>query len=282
MWDEYDSSEVVELPGGLVLDDNHRLEWAELRPLTGREEEWLARCAGAPAAPLVTRLLASCLVQLDDTPISRTLAQRLLVGDRDFLVLQLRRITLGEHVNAVVVCPACGKNMDMDFKIDDVPVERRRQTAATYMRTVEQGSGPARTVQFRLPTGADQEAVLGLVVDEAVETLLDRCLVDAGGEPLSPKQRQTVIEAMDDLAPQLDLEFDLTCPECSHAFITPFDMTAFFFREMRANSTQLLREVHYLALYYHWSEAEILGLTRTRRRTYLALLNEATRLTAEE
>lgn len=276
MWDAYDATEVVELPGGLVLDDNHRLERAELRPLTGREEMWLTHYAGAPAAPLVTRLLSSCLVQIGDMPASRPLTQRLLVGDRDFLVLQLRRITLGAQVSAVVVCPACGKNMDMDFSILDVPVDHRPQTATTHRLMVEQSAGPARTVQFRLPTGADQEAVLGLAVEVAVETLLDRCLVDTAGESLSPEQRSAVIEAMDALAPQLDLEFDLSCPECSHAFLTPFDMTAFFLQEMRANSTQLLREIHYLALYYHWSEAEILGLTRSRRRRYLALLNEAT------
>ena len=57
----------------------------------------------------------------------------------------------------------------------------------------------------------------------------------------------------------------------------PFDLTAFFFDEMRVSSRQLLREVHTLAFYYHWSESEILGLRRTRRREYLELLSEALR-----
>ena len=34
-----------------------------------------------------------------------------------------------------------------------------------------------------------------------------------------------------------------------------------------------MREVHYLALHYHWSESEILNLQRDRRRGYLALLS---------
>src|SRR5207245_10969793 len=79
------------------------------------------------------------------------------------------------------------------------------------------------------------------------------------------------------LAPHTDLELDLSCPECGHSFATPFDCTAFFFSEIRARSSHLMREVHYLALHYHWSEAEILGLQRDRRRGYLALLNETLR-----
>ena len=77
------------------------------------------------------------------------------------------------------------------------------------------------------------------------------------------------------LAPELELELDLNCPECAHAFVQPFDATSFFFDEMRINANQLLREVHALAFYYHWSEAEILSLGRDRRRAYLGLLSDA-------
>ena len=57
--------------------------------------------------------------------------------------------------------------------------------------------------------------------------------------------------------------------------MTPFDVSAFFIGEMRLNAAQLLRETHALALAYHWSEADILGLDRERRRAYLDLLHES-------
>jgi hypothetical protein len=38
------------------------------------------------------------------------------------------------------------------------------------------------------------------------------------------------------------------------------------------NLDRLYTEVHYLALHYHWSEREILALTRGKRRKYLGLL----------
>jgi hypothetical protein len=82
---------------------------------------------------------------------------------------------------------------------------------------------------------------------------------------------------MEHNAPQVDLELELTCPECGHVFTSPFDTTLFFFNEMRLNSDQLLREVHLLALYYHWREVDILSLTRARRRKYLELLSDSLR-----
>jgi hypothetical protein len=268
---------VFELPGGLITEDGRRIAAVALRPLSGHEEEWLATHPGTPAAPAVTRLLGACLTGFADAPET---ARRLLVGDRDFLMLQLRRITLGETVQAVLACPACGAKMDVDFSVDDVPVERRPQAAAAHSLLLGD-----REVRFRLPTGGDQEAVLAYEAsvacdDEAaaVDALLDRCLIDTGkGAPLSPEERAGVIEAMEQRAPRIELDLDLTCPECGQGFTVPFDTTAFFLEEMRTGLDRLLREVHLLAFYYHWGEAEILSLRRDRRRAYLALLSDALR-----
>ena len=268
---------ICTLPGGLVLEDGRCLSQAELRPLYGREEEWLARHPRAPSAVAVTHLLSACLLRLDDQPAHRDQVGRLLVCDRDYLMLHLRRITLGETIRAVLTCPACTAKMDVDFQAADVPVECRPQTASSYTLDLVTGAGPDRTVWFRLPTGADQEAVLGLAGEQAVEMLLSRCLLDEGSAALLPSEQSVVIEAMDHLAPQLELELELVCPECSHTFVILFDTTLFFLSEMSINGHQLAREVHHLAFHYHWSEAEILGLTRSRRHMYLSLLSEALR-----
>jgi rubredoxin len=260
------------LPGGLALADGRVLRRAALRELTGREEEWLAASAGVPAAPLTSRLLAACLAGLDGEPGGRELAGRLLVGDRDFLVLELRRMTFGPHVAAVLNCPACGAKMDLDFELDAVPVEPRPQAPA-FSAPVEQERGPPREVRFRLPTGADQEAVLGLEPEAAAAALLERCLLDAPPGGLTYEQQAAVGAAMERLAPRVEIDLDLRCPECGAEFGAPFDLTAFFYAELRATSRLLLREVHSLALYYHWGEAEILGLTRAKRRAYLELLS---------
>ena len=265
---------VCDLPGGLVLDDGRRLGRAELRRLTGREEEWLTQHAGMPSAHLATKLLSACFVRLEDVPVNSDIIDKLLVGDRDYLILQLRRLTLGDRFAAVFSCPACKRAMDVEFLAQDISIEPRLQTVAAYTWASDDAQ---RVVCYRLPNGADQEAVADLPAGAAVEALLARCVIDDGGTPLSNEERVAVIAEMDAHAPQIDLGLELNCPECGHSFTTPFDCTSFFFSEIRAQSRHLLREVHYLALHYHWSEAEILNLQRDRRRRYLALLNETLR-----
>jgi hypothetical protein len=263
---------VFPLPGGLMLRLDELLNHACLRPLSGREEEWLARHSAMPSAARVTWVLQACILSLNDHPVTPDLVRQLLVADRDYLILQLRRLTLGDQVQAVVSCPGCNQKMDVAFQANEVPVEFRPQSATSY--TVELQD---RTVRFRLPTGGDQEAVLAARPEGGVTELLQRCILDDGNRELSAEEQNTVIAAMEQLAPQVELELDLTCPECSRHFSAPFDMTAFFFEEMAYRGQDLLHEVHALASYYHWSESEILSLERNRRRAYLNLLNESLR-----
>jgi hypothetical protein len=223
----------------------------------------------------VTRLLSSCLIGTGDVTVTSDLVRKLLVGDRDYLMLQLRRLTLGDNFQAVLACQACGAKIDVNFGANEVPVERRPQTAPWYVLTLRDPQPAGRTVRFRLPTGADQEAVLEANCQDPSSSLLDRCLLDDGGLPLGSEEREVVIEAIERMSPKVELELDLTCPECGEAFAVPFDTTAFFLEEMRINGGLFLREVHALACCYHWSEADILGLKRNRRRAYLALLSDA-------
>lgn len=268
---------IFRLPGGLIVEENRRLSEVELLPLTGYEEEWLARHPRTPSAQVVTRLLSACLARIDDTAPSHDLVRRLLVGDRDYLVLQLRRLTLGDEFQAVMMCPACRAKMDVTVQASEIPIEQRPQAASCYTLGLPRAERPARMVRFRLPTGADQESVLGMDLTAAVDALLNLCILDDGGESLSHEEYMVFVAEMDQLAPQLEVELDLTCPECAHMFLAPFDPITFFFQEMRINSDQLLHEIHLLAFYYHWSEAEILSLRRDRRRAYLSLLSDALR-----
>lgn len=262
----------VTLPGGLVLEADHPLHTAELRPLTGREEDWLVHHPSVPSATAVTCLLSNCLLRLDTVTSSRELVGKLLVGDRDYLVLQLRRLTLGDEFRAVVLCPQCQAPMDVTFHAEEIPVETRRQTASHYSCHLPSRAAKKRAVRYRLPTGSDQEAVLGLDPVAGVDALLERCLLDP--VRLTRKERQLLMDEMEKQAPSVELDLNLQCPNCSHAFIAPFDTTAFFLQEIRSGARHLLREFHTLAFHYHWSEAEILRLERSRRRTYLSLVSD--------
>jgi hypothetical protein len=265
---------VVTLPGGLFLEDGRLLRQAVLRSPTGREEEWLADHTG-PIAPAVTTLIAACLVELGGMTVDRTVARGLLVGDRDYLVLHLRRLSLGDAVQAVATCPACNEKLDVDFNIADIPIKERPATAGTYIVVVAGRGRAGRRVRFRPPTGADQEALDESGAADPVEVLLRRCLMDDDASRLSATDRVAVIDEIEARSPEIDLELDLLCPACETSFVLPFDTTSFFVSELRRNGRRLLEQVHLLALHYHWTESDILDLTSARRRRYLALLGES-------
>jgi len=56
----------------------------------------------------------------------------------------------------------------------------------------------------------------------------------------------------------------------------PRSTSSSFFFELSQRTGKFLREVHQLALAYHWSEQDILGLPLRRRLAYLLLLEQDT------
>src|SRR6478735_4600793 len=205
----------VPLIGGVLLDDGARIDRVGLRRLSGHEEDWLARRPDISNAAAITEMIAAC-VDPDDLPIPpRQFARRLLIGDRALLMVELRRITFGDVVAAVYDCPSCGSKMDVTLDLAETPVEGSAQAHAEHEMALDDG----RIVRFRLPNGGDQEAVAGMALDEAVKTLLDRCLIDDGGSELSEADRQAISDEMERIAPKVEIELDLECPECAHTFI---------------------------------------------------------------
>jgi hypothetical protein len=206
------------------------------------------------------------------------------VGDREALLLHLRRLTFGDRLQGVADCPDCEAKMDLDLRISDLllpPYEDCRQLYETEITD----NGSAYRLSFRLPTGADQEeaAILARSSDHgtATEALLRRCVLHIDGGPgatadeIPPAVAEQLPETMSELDPQAEVLLDLSCPACGHDFLAPFDTGAYLFEELRSRSNRLYREVHLLALYYHWSEAEILAMSEGKRQRYLDLLEAA-------
>jgi hypothetical protein len=282
------SAVIVTLPGGCWLDGVRHRE-AALRPLTGDDEAFLLE-TGEVLLPArrTTALLARCLTRLGPlNHVTPDAVRNLTVGDREALLLHLRRLTLGDRLQCVLSCPHpdCGEKMDLELAVSDLLLPPYRHTQERYETTVTE-NGTAYRVRFRLPTGADQEVAAELARNDpqaAADLLLRRCVEavtaeDDSGEPvedLPPAAAHRLPAIMAELDPQAELMLNLTCPVCGHAFSALFDTATYFFKELAGRIRQLYREVHLLAFYYHWSEAEIMRMTARKRHLYLDLLSEA-------
>lgn len=77
---------------------------------------------------------------------------------------------------------------------------------------------------------------------------------------------------MERVAPLLTLELAAACPECGATQHMDFDMGSYLLRRLLGDKQRLPSEVHTLALAYGWGHQDILSLTRTERKSYLALI----------
>ena len=280
------------LPGGWVDEQGSAHKEVVFSPLTGREEALLADTSQGAAA-LVTAVLSRCIQRIGSVaPVDETLVRQLLVADRDYLLLKLREATFGSQVQATIRCPwpDCGEKVDIDFSIDDIPVSPSQDKGPVYTLTLSpeaafvEGGLAHRELRFRLPTGADQELLsLELARNEALALvkLLARCVQTIGPleihcaeqlEDLSPLACMEIEREMLRIAPRIDLNMEVNCPECARLFTAPFDLQDFFFGEMRTSRDLLYREVHYLAYHYHWSERDIMEMPKGERRNYIEIL----------
>lgn len=286
------------LPGGYLDERGELHREVRLAPLNGHDEESLAHAApGTASASAVNALLTRCVARVGSIErVDAALVRDLLVCDRDYLVLCLRSFAFGPRVDAVLKCrgPECGKRMDVRFSLDGLQFERRAVRSRFFTTqlaspvSIERGGAreETRLVEFRLPTGGDQEELAEVFRDDeerALRLLLARTVKRVGtfndvdealiaGLPF--EAREEVAAQMRRLSPQVEIEIEGACPECDTACSTRFDIAGFFVAEMRGNLHALEREVHFLAMRYHWSERDILSLARRKRQRYVELLRE--------
>ncbi|MBB3543237.1 MULTISPECIES: hypothetical protein [unclassified Rhizobium] len=273
----------IELAQGLFRDGAvHRS--ATLVPLTGRAEFDLRDGvrAGWPNADLVSRLLASSVVRIGTlSGLLPADAAELTVGDRERLLFALYRLTFGANVDVVARCPDCEEIVELDIPARVAEPPPARQTAI-YKVECECDSALWQ-ISFRLPTGGDQ-ARLALAVPEAggdadVRLLRD-CVVEAtrNGWPVSIVDPDAEIlaaveDAMRHADPAAESEVEFVCPGCGKTVEVVVDATTLL-RGTLMDGRHVLRDVHRLASVYHWTEPDILALTRDRRADYLAMIEE--------
>ncbi len=277
----------VLLPTGFAVG-NKWYRNAGIRPLNGTDEETMREIAQV-LLPVkrITILLTRCLTNLGPkTAINFDDVYSLTVGDRDALLLLLRRLIYGDKIQSVLTCPivSCVKKMDLELTIGDILVPPNQNAREVYERAISE-NGTTYNVKFRLPTGADQVEAAKLAFhdpDAASNLMLLRCIQEVKREDAKIRIKnnppKVVAEAlpkiMTELDPQAEILLDMTCPSCNQSFTANFDIGDYLFRELINHSQQLYHEVHVLALHYHWNERDILNMPRAKRQIYLNLLAE--------
>ena len=271
------------LPGGLWADAREPIRTLLLRPVEEQDQAFLldTRTGLAPATR-ASRLLARCVEEG-----WQHLVPALTVGDREALLLQLRRLTLGDDMECLVSCPApdCGTLLQVELDVRDVLLPAYSDVRREYELTAGR-EGATVPVRFRLPQAADLDRasdIASLDPERAATELLEACVREVSGAAdlslrgVDDQAVEAIEQKMAELDPQAEIELDLSCSQCSQPFSVVLDAGAFLLQELDERAEQLLVDVHTLALYYHWSESDIMTMPAARRLRYLDLLGAGER-----
>jgi hypothetical protein len=241
------------LPVGFTDEDGRHHRNATLRKMTGHEEALLAdRKLRQNGGLLVTHLVSSCLRKLGDLqPVPRQVVSHLSSPDRNYLLLELRKITFGHEMEAGYRCLHCGDTTHLLQDLDELPVRYAEDAAPGEIVVeledgyVDKGGEVYSSMIFRLPTGADEEKVASVTKDNpsrGMNALLARCLVGLGEMPAERREalgskilsdltmgdRGRIERAFRKEMPGVDLTQEIECESCGRCFRASLDLTGFF------------------------------------------------------
>ena len=263
----------MQLPGGIPTPAGLDRSFS-FKPIVGATELAIVEALERPHgwSRQVTAVLVAALDALGGQAATADAVRDLAVGDRQFLLRQLEIRMRGDELWRAETCEHCGERFDLCVRHSSLPVK----AAKTGFPRVRMPFGPEGTMtEFRVPTGRDQEALEAVPPGEDPRLFLARRLFSDPPErtaEFKPAELAALEAALEAVAPEVTTEGRSQCPHCGETSAFPLDPGALL---LHASADHLLAEIHRLALAYHWSEAEILALPRTRRQRYLDLIDQS-------
>jgi hypothetical protein len=192
----------VKLVCGLVRSPNAETIYdVEVQELTGEHEELIAKSRRSPnIARFVSTILECGISTIGGEPAQKADIKKLLLGDREQLLMEIRRVTYGDELEfAGLNCPQCGELLDVTITLDDIPISRLESSEDRAFEVKLRKGGKAIV---RLPNGEDQEAVLENAEATDAErntVMLERCvssLVDKAGNKTHVPSRPVAVREL--------------------------------------------------------------------------------------
>lgn len=234
----------VTLPAGLIQPDGSVARKVELKELTGADEETLAKGRSSKnISHFISTLIECSVVSVEGRHPDEFDLGNLVMGDRNFLVLHIRRITYGDEIQLSLRCPSCADSFEVLYSLtEDVPV---RTLEDPKDRVFEVKLNHGRIAKVAMPTGHDQTAVTDADTKSSAEAntlLLAHCVREIDGmgpstiteavevaRELGLRDRRTILEAITEkqVGPRYE-EVTQACPRCERTFPLVLDLLDLF------------------------------------------------------
>lgn len=231
------SETTVTLPGGYINAVGEVITEAEVRELTGRDEEEISKANTLGKALMV--ILKRGTVRVGDEPATDKLLDNLLSGDRDMLLLGIFIATFGNVAHLSAYCGSCVESKDVDVEIDkDIKIKVLADPLNDRQFIVK---GKKDEFTVILPTGVTQKELLtsgDKTIAELNTLLLENTVVKINDAPVLSKHqiqnlgmvdRRTLVDAINARisGPQFN-DLVLGCPDCEGEVRVPISLGSLF------------------------------------------------------
>jgi hypothetical protein len=231
------SDTTVALPGGYVTTAGELLQTAEVRELTGRDEEVISKAANVGKALLV--ILERGTVKVGDLKADDKILDHMLTGDREALLLGILKATFGTTTDMSIFCGGCNdfKNVTVDIN-EDIKTKVLADPIADRVFTVQ---GKAGDIEVQLPTGIAQKELINNADKTSAEMntiLLEKTVLKINNSPVYSKiqvqnlpvvDRKKIIEEINRRVPgpQFD-DVTMECPDCGSEVTVSINLGTLF------------------------------------------------------
>lgn len=226
---------LVDLPGGTIID-GEVVKTAVVRELNGKDEEAIIRADNS--AKMFAIVVNRATVSLGSTKATDELLDRLLVGDRDALLIGIYRATFGDTAELSGYCDGCSEFKTVEINvIEDIKFKVLPDARETSFFV----KGKNKEFLVNLPTGITQKKILAnseATMAETLTTLLEQTVTQIDGKPVFSKSQIQALGIVDRRAiadeiadrnpgPQFD-PVKVTCPDCESEVQVPISLGSLF------------------------------------------------------
>jgi hypothetical protein len=226
----------VSLPGGISDPLLGLIDSAEIRELNGADEEAVSKITDTGKALML--ILDRAVVSLGGEKPSKELMDNMLAGDREMLLLAIRKATFGSDIElGPGACPFCGTEQVYEIDLNkDVKIRTLSQEDRIFTVACKVGA-----VKLRLPSGHTQKSIVNSTDKTSAEIdsiILNGCIISINDQSifgmdevrkLSVSDRRTLLSeiASRNPGPQLS-SIEKTCQSCNEEVPLPLTLADLF------------------------------------------------------
>ena len=228
---------VVTLPCGYLTPEGDVITEAEVKELTGKDEEAISRATTTGKALLTT--LNRGVVRIGNKKATEELLDQLLTGDRDFLLLAILRVTFGKTVSSSAFCNTCNEFKDATIDLDkDIKIKVMTDPIQERVFTIQ---GKSQEITAQLPNGKAQKELINnsdKTTSELNSILLENTVMKIGNSPVVSKlqvqslgildRRKLVDEINNRIAGPKFEDLKVNCPDCESEVQVPINLGNLF------------------------------------------------------